>query len=203
MLVAHVLNPQPADLILDVCSAPGGKTTHIAQLMKNQGHIIANDIHEHKIKLIKEMSVRLGITDVETNAADAREIGKQYSRQADRVLADVPCSGLGVLRRKVDARWRKTPEEIEKLPQLQYEILESAAQAVKTGGILVYSTCTVLKRENGNVVDRFLNEHKEFTLEPIDEFLPEKLRGRGKMLQLLPHLDHTDGFFIARLKKIQ
>lgn len=203
MLVAHVINPAPTDLVIDVCSAPGGKTTHIAALMGNKGKVIANDIHAHKIKLIEENAARLGITNIEVNIEDARNIGKSYKNMADKVLADVPCSGLGVLRRKVDARWNKTEAEIEKLPQLQYEILESAAEAVKPGGILVYSTCTIIKRENSEVVNKFLAAHEEFKLEPLDDFLPSGLQGRGSMLQLLPHVDNVDGFFIARMQKMK
>ncbi len=203
MLVAHVMRPEATDFIIDVCSAPGGKATHMAALMQNQGTVLANDIYEHKLKLIQDNADRLGLHNIKTNIADARSLGEKYEQKADKVLADVPCSGLGVLRRKADARWNKSAEEIEKLPQLQYEILESAAKAVKINGILVYSTCTIIKRENIDVIDRFLAEHNDFVLESVDNFLPEKLRGRGAVLQLLPHIDNTDGFFIARMKRIK
>lgn len=203
MLAAHVLAAGKGDFVIDVCSAPGGKATHIAQLMNNTGMILANDIHEHKLKLIMDNAKRLGITNIKTTVKDARKLGALYKGKANAVLADVPCSGFGVLRRKVDARWHKSRQEIEKLPQLQYEILESAASAVKVGGVLVYSTCTIIRSENSDVVKRFLAEHDEFTLDPIDNYLPECLQGRGDMLQLLPHIDHTDGFFIARMKRIK
>jgi 16S rRNA (cytosine967-C5)-methyltransferase len=203
MLVAHVLDPQKDDFIIDMCSAPGGKTTHIATLLENTGTVLANDIYEHKIKLITDNASRLNLHNIKTNIADARLLGNDYKYAADKVLADVPCSGLGVLRRKADARWNKTAADIEKLPQLQYEILESAAKAVKHGGILIYSTCTILKRENTAVIERFLTAHDDFSIDPIDAFLPQQLRGRGNMLQLLPPYDDTDGFFIARLKRIK
>ncbi|MBB5335535.1 16S rRNA (cytosine(967)-C(5))-methyltransferase RsmB [Pectinatus brassicae] len=204
MLVARVVDPQPDELIIDMCSAPGGKATHMAMLMDNTGKVIANDIYEHKLELIRENAQKLGLTNIKTNMADARFMADKYIGKADKVLADVPCSGMGVLRRKADSRWNKTPEELNELPQLQYEILCSAAKAVKTNGIVVYSTCTVLKQENDDVVNRFLDEHTEFILDDVEAFLPEKLRGRGsKTLQLLPHRDNTDGFFIARIKKIK
>ena len=144
MLVAHVLDPQPNEFIIDTCSAPGGKTTHIAALMQNKGTIIAGDIYEHKLKLIKENAERLGIDIIKTQLLDARKVGDLYTLKADRVLVDAPCSGLGVLRRKPDSRWNKTEELLGELPPLQLEILHSAARAVKTGGVLVYSTCTIM-----------------------------------------------------------
>ncbi|WP_196592724.1 16S rRNA (cytosine(967)-C(5))-methyltransferase RsmB [Pectinatus sottacetonis] len=201
MLVAHVVAPSPHDMVIDMCSAPGGKTTHIATLMGNKGRVIANDIYEHKIKLITENVVKLGLTNIEYSLSDARLLGEKYKGQADRVLADVPCSGLGVLRRKVDARWNKSREELKKLPQLQYEILQSAAMTVKKGGILVYSTCTINREENNDVVNKFLQKNPEFILDNIDQFLPAGLTSDNNMLQLMPHINNTDGFFIARLKK--
>ena len=131
---------------------------------------------------------------------DAREAGARFSRQADRVLVDAPCSGLGVLRRKPDARWRKTPEEIAALAPLQRAILKSAAVAVKPGGVLVYSTCTIERGENEAVVEDFLAQHEDFTLECVGDLLPGKKRPET-MLQLYPQRDGTDGFFIARLRR--
>ena len=188
MLVAHELGPKPGEFIIDCCAAPGGKTTHIAELMNNTGHILAVDIYEHKIKQIKSNAERLGIKIIETMQLDAREIGEKFVGKADRVLVDAPCSGLGVLRRKADLRWKK-PEELKELPTLQLEILTSAAKAIKTGGTLIYSTCTLEHAENEDVVNKFMERHNNFKLE--------------RMKTLLPHIDKTDGFFIAKLIKFE
>lgn len=202
MQVAHVLSPEPEEFILDVCSAPGGKTTHIAELMQNKGRIIAGDLYEHKNRRVAENSERLGLSIIETILMDARTVGEKFPEQADRVLVDAPCSGLGVLRRKPDARWKKTQEGLAVFPPLQTAILESAAHAVKVGGILVYSTCTLEQAENRDVVENFLHAHPEFELEDTGAFLPVKKRAE-KMVQLYPQRDGTDGFFIARMKKIK
>ncbi|MDY6268482.1 MAG: 16S rRNA (cytosine(967)-C(5))-methyltransferase RsmB [Selenomonadaceae bacterium] len=200
MQVAHVVAPEPGEFVIDCCSAPGGKTTHLAALMKNEGRIVAGDIYEHKLARIEENAKRLGIQIIDTELLDARDVGHRFHAQADRVLVDAPCSGLGVLRRKPDARWRKREEEIAKLPQLQIDILTSAAEAVRPGGILVYSTCTIERMENEDVVEAFLDTHPEFALEMTGEYLPTKKREEN-MVQLYPHVDGTDGFFIARMKR--
>ena len=188
MLVAHELAPKSDEFVIDCCAAPGGKTTHIAQLMNNTGHVVAIDIHEHKIKQIKSNVSRLGINIVETLNMDARSIGEKFINRADKVLVDAPCSGLGVLRQKADLRWKKSLKELEKLPSLQLEILSSASKAVKIGGILVYSTCTTEQAENEEVIKTFLKKNINFKLEHTRI--------------LLPHVDNTDGFFIARLIKV-
>jgi len=200
MLVAHVLDPQPGEFIIDACSAPGGKTTHMAALMKNQGRILAGDIYEHKLQRIEENAARLGIDIIEARLLDATTIGELYPKQADRVLVDAPCSGLGVLRRKPDARWKNKAELLETLPPLQSAILASAAKAVKPGGVLVYSTCTIAREENEAVVEAFLQAHAEFELENTGGYLPLHKR-EAAMLQLLPQNDGTDGFFIVRMKR--
>lgn len=200
MLVAHVLDPKPGEFIIDTCSAPGGKTTHIAALMHNKGKILALDIYEHKLDRIKENADRLGIDMIETQLLDATLIGDLYANQADRVLVDAPCSGLGVLRRKPDARWRKTSKLLHELPILQMNILKSAAQTVKPGGVLVYSTCTIEPDENQNIVEQFLKENPEFVLDHTSEYLP-KTSKYGEMVQLLPQTEGVDGFFIARMKR--
>ena len=200
MQVAHVVAPQPGEFIIDTCSAPGGKTTHLAAIMENTGRILALDIYEHKLQRVTENAARLGISIIETKLLDAREVGELYAGQADRVLVDAPCSGLGVLRRKPDARWNKTPEQLAELPPLQLEILSSAARAVKPGGVLVYSTCTILREENQAVVEAFLAAQPDFFLEKTGHVLPGKPR-EDAMVQLLPQRDGTDGFFIARLRR--
>ncbi len=189
MFAAHFLNPQAGEFIIDCCAAPGGKATHIAELMKNRGKILAADIHEHKIEHIKQNAKRLGVKIIEPVLLDAREIGEKFFEQADRVLVDAPCSGLGVIRRKADLRLKKNPADLDSLPQLQFEILSSGANALKVGGILVYSTCTILRRENENVVEKFLSANKNFELVEVKKFLP--------------HIDGTDGFFCAKFRKVR
>ncbi len=204
MLVAHVVAPQPGEFILDCCSAPGGKATHMAALMENKGRLVAGDIYEHKLTRIDENAQRLGISIIETVLLDAREAGEKFEGQADRVLVDAPCSGLGVLRRKPDARWHKQQEELRTLPALQLEILKSAARAVKPGGVLVYSTCTIERDENQAVVEAFLAENKEFGMEKTGSFLPcPGSHSEDEMVQLYPQRDGTDGFFIARMRRFR
>ena len=201
MLVAHVLAPEPGMTVIDACAAPGGKTTHIAQRMENRGRILAFDIYEEKIRRIERNAQRLGISIMEAQMCDARAIGAAYAGQADRVLVDAPCSGLGVLRRKPDARWKKSPEDVKTLPPLQRAILASAAEAVKKGGILVYSTCTMEEYENAAIVANFLRTHTDFVLEETGGFLPVQ-KTTECMVQIMPETDGPDGFFIARMRRL-
>lgn len=200
MLVAHIVAPKPGDFVIDACSAPGGKSTHMAALMNNQGRVIANDIYDHKLTKIQENATRLGISIIETSLGDAAEIGRRYLKQADCVLVDAPCSGLGVLRRKPDSRWHKKPQQLSELAELQLNILSGAADAVKPGGVLVYSTCSIAAEENESVVERFLAVRADFYLDDASKFMPNKTKS-DSMLQFYPHIDKTDGFFIARLKR--
>lgn len=199
MVVAYVMAPTSQDTILDCCAAPGGKSMHLAALMANEGHIVSNDIHEHKLKLMENNAKRLGITNIELSQGDATQLPDTWNEHFDKVLADVPCSGLGIMQRKLDMRWEKEPEQLERLPKLQLQILERAAQTVKPGGILVYSTCTINSLENEGVVQAFLNEHKEFILEDAAPYVPFPVS--GPMVTLWPNRDEMDGFFIARLRK--
>lgn len=204
MLVAAVVDPKPGWTVIDVAAAPGGKSTHLAELMENQGQVIAVDIHPHKVDLIEQNAARLGATIVQGVAMDARQIGAAMPGRADAVLCDVPCSGLGTLARRPDARWRKSPEDIESLVPVQREILESAARALKPGGTLVYSTCTIQPAENQELVEGFVKEHPEFRFDDIWAYLPPTLSREGQAsgyVQLLPHVHGTDGFFIARMIK--
>jgi 16S rRNA (cytosine967-C5)-methyltransferase len=203
MLVAPVLAPQPGQTVIDVAAAPGGKSTHIAELMQNQGKLIAMDIHPHKVDLIEQNARRLGITCIEGVCQDAREVGKLLPERADAILCDVPCSGLGTLARRPDARWRKTEADVTTLVPVQEAILESAAKALKPGGTLVYSTCTIEPRENQELVAAFVERHPDFAFDDIRPYLPPSLAADAQdgWIQLLPHIHGTDGFFIARLKR--
>lgn len=200
-LVAHVVAPQGGDVILDVCAAPGGKTTHLAALGGPTCTVYGGDVHDHKLKLIEHNAKQLGLSNVRTMLQDGTTIGTRYAGKADKVLVDAPCSGLGVLRRKLDLRWRKKPSDLETLPTLQRKILDSASQCVKPGGILVYSTCTLNDGENAAVVTAFLKDHPEFIAENAAPLC--HVTQAGPYVQLLPQRDHVDGFFIARLKRVK
>lgn len=198
-LVAHVVDPHPHDMVFDVCAAPGGKTTHIAALGGSSCIVYGGDIYDHKLKLIEGNAKRLGLANVRTLLQNACTIGQSYAEKADRVLVDAPCSGLGVLRHKIDLRWRKTPSNLRTLPALQHRILENASQCVKPGGILIYSTCTINNDENAKIVNAFLRDHPEFYIENACAYC--NIAQNGPFIQLLPQRDQMDGFFIARMKK--
>jgi len=199
MLVAHVVGPRPGEFVIDACGAPGGKSTHLAALMEDRGRVLSIDLHAHKLKLTAENAARLGIGSIETRAMDATKLATLYAGQADRVLVDAPCSGLGVLRRKPDSRWRKSESMLRDLPRLQAAILASAAACVKPGGVLVYSTCTTEPEENEGVVRAFLATRGDFSPAHAGSFLP--VPQAGEMVQLWPHRNGVDGFFIARLHR--
>jgi 16S rRNA (cytosine967-C5)-methyltransferase len=204
MLVANIMNPKPGDFILDMCSAPGGKATHIAELMNNEGTIIARDIHEHKLRLIKASSKRLGISIIKTQLYNAKELDESLINKVDKVLLDAPCSGLGVIRRKPDLRYKKKQDNFNELTKLQLDILQKAGQYVKPQGILIYSTCTINKDENINVINKFIESNNEFYLESIKDLIPNNLKienAEKGYLELYPNVNNTDGFFIARLRR--
>lgn len=199
-MVGRVLSPKPGDSVLDTCAAPGGKTMHLANLMKNQGSIVACDIHEHKLALMEENAKRLHVKIVTTRQQDGTQIPSSQANTYDCVLVDAPCSGLGILQKKLDMRWRKEASILKDLPSLQLAILEKAAMTLKPGGKLVYSTCTLNHRENQDVVKAFLDQHKDFYLDPIgpDELPLTPVDG---MVTVQPAKDDMDGFFIARMRK--
>lgn len=207
MLAAWVVDPQPGELVIDAAAAPGGKTTHLAERMGGRGRVIANDVHAGRLALVEENCRRLGIANVEPVAGDGRDLPARWEGQADRVLLDAPCSGLGVLNRRPDARWRKTEEQVAALPALQGELLAAAARCVRPGGVLVYSTCTTEPEENGGVCDRFLAAHPGFAPESLAPYLPAPLAAEpgveGGRLQLLPFRHGVDGFFIARFRRLE
>lgn len=204
MLVGKVLDPKPGEFVLDVCSAPGGKSTHIAQLMNNKGTIVSRDVHEHKIKLIDEAKRRLGLDIIKTEVFDATTLDNELLGKVDRVLVDAPCTGLGIIRRKPDIKWARNIEDKEEIIKLQKKILSVSSKYVKSGGILVYSTCTIESEENEEAVEKFIKENKDFYLEDISSYLPDKLKKESLKkgyIQLYPNIDGIDGFFIARMRK--
>ena len=211
MLVAEACDPEPGMRVLDCCAAPGGKSTHLAELMGDVGEVLANDIHAHKERLIVEHARRLGLASVRTSVCDAADLPSRVGTETmDVVLLDAPCSGFGVIRRKPEIRWTRQPADIDEIAAVQHRLLAAASALVKPGGLLVYSTCTFEPRENEEQVRRFLASHPEFEPDadwprPMMEAfravgLPEPDPDTGSVT-LLPHLAGTDGFFIARLRK--
>lgn len=205
MQVAGILSPKENDFVVDVCSAPGGKTTHIAQIMNNKGKILAFDIHLHKLELVKANADKLGIDIIEAREQDASKRVEELSGKADCVLVDAPCSGLGIIRRKPDIKWTRTMEDIKALQDLQSSILEASSSYVKPGGTLVYSTCTILKDENINIVENFINRNKAFKIESVEPFISDSLKkyvDEKGCLQLFPNIHGCDGFFICKMRRI-
>jgi 16S rRNA (cytosine967-C5)-methyltransferase len=206
MLAAHLVAPVNGELILDLCAAPGGKSTHLAEQMQDQGSIISIDDHAHKIELIKQNATRLHLQSIHSQLADARSFKDPDGRLFDAVLLDVPCSGTGVLRRRVDARYRRQPEDITKLAALQREILKNAATLVRSGGRLVYTTCTLEPEENQAQIQWFIQEYPEFKVTDWRGFLPANLEEvledrQSKWATILPVSSGGDGFFICRMEK--
>jgi len=206
MLVGRVVSPEPGMKVLDCCAAPGGKTTHLAELMEDRGEVYACDIHEHKEQLILSQAKRLGLGSIRTIVSDALRLGEHFAEGTfDRILLDAPCTGLGVLRRKPDIKWMKQEPDIQAMANLQRKLLQAVHPLLKPGGILVYSTCSTEPEENERLIRQFVRETPGFALEAFPAgLLPAgsaEEEGRKGMLQLLPHQFHSDGFFIARLRK--
>ncbi|OUQ80559.1 16S rRNA (cytosine(967)-C(5))-methyltransferase RsmB [Flavonifractor sp. An100] len=190
---------EPGMRVLDCCAAPGGKSFAAAIVMKNQGEIISCDLHPHKKRLIQAGAERLGLTIIHPQTADGKVYREEWAEAFDLVIVDAPCSGLGVIRKKPDIRY-KDPEPLAELPQIQRSILNNAARYVRPGGILLYSTCTLLYRENEEVVQSFLSDHIDYKLESFT--LPGPLGEiTAGMVTLWPHRHGTDGFFISKLRK--
>ena len=200
-LAAKNLGVIPNELVLDICAAPGGKTAVLAEEMKNSGEVIAIDIHQHKIKLIDTNMKKLGIDIVKAIVMDARNVNKQ-GRKFDKILVDVPCSGYGVIRKKPEILYSKNRENIEELAKLQLEILNSAADILKDGGELIYSTCTITDEENTNNIEKFLKEREEFKVEKL--YIPENISGDYDKLGgfcINYKEEIMDNFYIIKLKK--
>ncbi len=198
-LPVTLLDPKENERIIDICAAPGGKATFIAEKMKNTGEIIAVDIFEMRLRTIEENFQRLGLTNIKTLAYDARTLSID---PADRVLVDAPCSGSGTLSKKPDIKWKQDPLQIENMNRLQYEILLNASRMVKPNGILVYSTCSIEPEENSVIVEKFLESNTNFVLENADAFVDPSVVSDKGYIETYPHIHNTDGSFAARMKRI-
>lgn len=194
-----IFAPQKGERVLDACACPGGKSFSSAIEMKNEGALVSCDLHKNKLSLIKNGAQRLGISVIDVREQDAKNNNPEFTRAFDRVICDVPCSGLGIIPKKPDIKY-KPSEQIEGLPRVQLSILECCSEYVKPGGVLVYSTCTLNKAENEDNVRKFLSVHSDF--EPCDFELGE-IKSVNGMYTFMPHITKTDGFFVAKLKRIK
>lgn len=187
-LTAKILNPQPDEIVLDACSAPGGKTTYIAELMKNKGIIEAWDIHEHRTKLVEKNAKRLGINIIKTQVKDATIYDESLNEKFDKILLDVPCLGIGAIKRKPDIKWQRKVDDIKEITKTQATILENCSRYLKKGGSLVYSTCSILKEENEDIISNFLSKQTDFEIAEND------------VINIFQD-EEKDGFFICKLHK--
>ena len=212
-LTALVLNPQPGENVLDACSSPGGKTTYLAELMKNQGNIVATDIHEHRTKLVENAAKRLGINIIKTSVQDATIFNEKYKEKFDKILLDVPCLGIGVLKRKPDIKWQKEQKDVDEISKIQYKILENCSKYLKENGEIVYSTCSIFKKENEGIIEKFIKNNLEFQIEKFDFEKNSQLKSEKNAnlffqnyIKNCKYLDvyqneKTDGFFICKMTK--
>ncbi len=200
MLIARLLDPQPDELVADACAAPGTKATHLAELMGNRGKIVAMDPHAGRLKLLAKAAGRLGTTIIEAHAGPVASLAPRWKMRCDRVLVDAPCSNLGVLRRNPDVKWRRTEDDLARLPEKQRGILAAAASLVKPGGRLVYATCSLEPEENEGVVGAFLERHADWQVDSPADFpvAPDA----GGFIRCLPHVHGTDGFTAIRLRTL-
>ena len=205
MLVSQVLAPKEGETVLDICAGPGGKSTHIAELMGNKGTILALDVFEHKLKLIDDSAKRMGMSIVETKLNDATILNDNYINKFDKVLVDAPCSGTGIIRRKPDIKWQKNEKDFDEIVELQRKILYNSLEYIKTNGELVYSTCSIDKRENEDKIKKMNKKNKNIKPLRILEPIPKKVRTKTAdegYLNLYPNVDKTDGFFISKFVKV-
>ncbi len=203
MLAAQAVDAKPGMQILDCCAAPGGKSAYLAEVMGGSGRVYAWDVHEHRVTLIKTMMRRLKLENVRPAVRDASILKEDMAGTMDAVLLDAPCSGLGVMDNKPDIKYRATLESVKELTKIQEKLLDTCCQYVKRGGILVYSTCSILPEENGEQISRFLSAHPDFALASLPADFDERFKAlyTDTGLQLLPHRDGVEGFFIARLRR--
>ncbi len=194
-------DPKPGGLVFDICAAPGAKTTYLAQLMQNQGHIYSVDFSSKRMRIWKEETTRMDVKIVEPLIADAR-ISVPLLGEADTVILDPPCTSTGVFAKQPSAKWRLSPRSIQNMSELQWQMISNCAEKVAKGGTLTYSTCSITEEENEHIIERFLKEHSEFALAEIEPKLGlPGLRGLTECQRLYPHIHHCNGFFIARLQK--
>ena len=201
-LTAIILEPKPGEKILDCCSAPGGKTTYIAELMKNKGEITAWDLYENRINKVRENAKKLGINIINTKQNDASIIREEYIEKFDKILIDAPCLGLGVIKRKPDIKWQRKYEDIKEIRKIQIKILEVCSKYLKKNGILIYSTCSIIEAENDKIIQEF-TKNNQFELIEIKNKEIEKIDNKiikNRLLKLYPD-ENMDGFFIAKLKR--
>ena len=204
-LVSYLLSPQKGERILDACAAPGGKATHIAELMADTGELIALDKSEKGIDKIRQNATRLRLVSLRAAKSDVRhQLPAEFRSPYDRILVDAPCSGLGTLRSHPEIKWHRNERDIKRLSHLQKNIVDQVVHYLKPGGVLVYSTCTLIKDENENFVEDFLERHKEFVLDDAAGYLPAEASSlvAGSYYLALPHRHDTDGFFAARMRKV-
>lgn len=204
MLVSHVVNPREGQLVVDACAAPGGKSTHLAQLGGLGCRVISVDRNRRRLEAMRKLVKRMGTENIEVRAGDASRLKEVIEDQADAVLLDAPCSGLGTLRRNPDLKWKRFPGDIANLSSVQSKLLEGCAEVVRPGGILVYSVCTFTREETEDVLDGFLSGRKDFVLEDLSPLLPPLLAPRVSprgFLQVMPDDNGMEGMFIARLRR--
>lgn len=192
-VVSEILNPEYGSSVLDLCSAPGGKSTHLSAIMNNTGEIVSCDISNKKLNLIRQNIKRLETRNIKLKKSDATAFREDFKNKFDYILVDAPCSGLGLYRRKPEIKWNRKEEDLKELSEIQRKILKNASMYLKKGGHLVYSTCTITKIENEDVIYDFLEKNENFEIEQIDD---------KDFLKLYPSLNNTDGFSIVKLKKI-
>ncbi|OPX18460.1 16S rRNA (cytosine(967)-C(5))-methyltransferase [candidate division WOR-3 bacterium 4484_100] len=195
-LICHLVDPKPGETIVDLCSAPGSKATYMAELMKNEGRIIAVEVNSSRLKMVVENALRLGITIIRPVIADGR---KYYIENVDKVLVDSPCTNSGVIAKRPEVKDRVNPKVVKRLARLQYELINNAAELLKPGGSIIYSTCSILPQEDEEVVELFLRDHPNFELEPARDFTELG----DQYLKILPCDYHTDGIFAARMKRLR
>jgi len=205
-LVSHLVNPQENDLILDICAAPGGKSSHMSEMMQNKGRIISVDKYLSRVEIMKSNFQRLGVINAETVHDDISDpltnlLKSELIGKADKILVDAPCSGLGVLSKKPDIKWKREVEDISKLQKLQIELLENSLKYLKPGGSIIYSTCTVEYDENFAVVKAFIEKHSDFEIEDARKYVTPKVVNSYGCVELFPHIHYCDGSFAAILKQ--
>ena len=198
--IAEIVDPKPDEVVLDACSSPGGKTTYMAELMKDKGKIIAWDLHPHRVKLVEENANRLGIHMIKAECQDATVYKEEYKEKFDKILLDVPCLGIGVLKRKPDIKWKRKQEDILEITQIQQEILQTCSKYLKSNGQMIYSTCSIFYEENDKIVEKFLEKNGDFTYAKME--IPETTYSvkNSHKIQLYQG-EETDGFFICKLQK--